>query len=100
MPSPIDQFVEKRLSDPEFYPDKDEETREEIAWGIGWKQYKAKHPKWKSKAEKARSSKKSARAHAVAHLLRIAASLDRKGLHPQADCLDRLAAWLKTSQTL
>lgn len=100
MPAPIDDFVQDRLADPSFYPDKDDAERESIAWGIGWKQYKASHPKWKSKSEKARvnnnrAKKKRAKKSDVASaLLRVASSLDAKGFHGQADFLDGLAARL------
>lgn len=102
MPAPIDDFVQDRLADPSFYPDKTDEERESIAWGIGWNQYKVKHPKWKSKAEKARAKnnrakkKRAKKSDVAAVLLRVASTLDSRGFHGHADFLDSLAAHLSS----
>jgi len=67
MPKRVHDLVDKLLRKKDFYPDKSEEEREDIAWGIAQKQL---------------GDKKS---EVVADLLRAADHLDALGLHKEAD---------------
>jgi len=82
MPKEVEKFVKDRLNDSDFYPEKSEEEREQIAWGIGTKQYKKKHH------QKLKSKTKSRKSDVINDLIKLAMSYDQMGLYQQADECD------------
>jgi hypothetical protein len=69
MPKRVHDLVNKLLQKKDFYPDKFQEEREEIAWGIAQKQLKHK------------------KSQTVENLLRAAEYLDSLGLYREADVI-------------
>jgi hypothetical protein len=85
MPVEVEEFVEDRLSEQDFYPDLSEDERRSIAYGIAWKQYKSKHPGWKPKTKRKKKSE------SAISLLRMASRLDAAGLWRDSEAID---AWV------